>query len=360
MADTRNDGWKIDTPTYTEEQIEGVLTKLGLYIESSTWSEYLLNCPFHGGRDTPSFAVQKTSGVYFCFNPSCNVTGTVITLIKSISKCSDYEAARMVLMQGKAQNLTPLDKLKRAQEKQQLSEEYVEFPQAQLDKMYDYFWLDQKSQDYMKSRGFDEDTLHHFRIGYSIKKDLITVPMHSPDGVPVGIIGRRPSATDKVFKNSIRLPTSRALWNFHRAKRQGDTLIICEASFDAMRIHQAGYPNVVALLMGHCSQAHFDLISRSFSRIIIMTDFDKKKFWDNCRKCSHEGLNLCRGHNPGRDLGRKIVAGLPGKQIFWASYENTIVYPHGAKDAGDLTDVEIRQCIKNAVPNIEYSRWGLD
>jgi hypothetical protein len=31
------------------------------------------------------------------------------------------------------------------------------------------------------------------------------------------------------------------------------------------------------------------------------------------------------------------------------------MYPHNAKDVGDLTDEEIKQCIKNAIPHFEYA-----
>jgi hypothetical protein len=147
----------------------------------------------------------------------------------------------------------------------------------------------------------------------------------------------------------------------HRAKKHGDTVIVCEASFDAMRIHQAGYPNVVACLGGNFSPYHFDQLNKHFSTIVIMTDFDKKEkhLYKNCQKCKKRGLTLCAGHNPGRDLGATIAAGLHMKDILWASYSDGIVYPNSAKDAGDMTDDEIRQCLKNAVDHYEYSEWGV-
>jgi hypothetical protein len=45
------------------------------------------------------------------------------------------------------------------------------------------------------------------------------------------------------------------------------------------------------------------------------------------------------------------------KDILWASYEYGKIYPHDAKDAGDMTDEEIKACIKNAVSDIEYRSW---
>jgi hypothetical protein len=43
----------------------------------------------------------------------------------------------------------------------------------------------------------------------------------------------------------------------------------------------------------------------------------------------------------------------------WASYEYGKIYPHDAKDAGDMTDEEIKACIRNSVSDIEYKSWAL-
>jgi hypothetical protein len=181
--------------------------------------------------------------------------------------------------------------------------------------------------------------------------------MHDPTGVPVGIIGR--SIDGKIFKNSKNLPRSKTTWNFHRAKRASDSVIIVESSFDAMRCYQAGYENVVAILGGYVSEEHVRQLSRTFNSVIIATDMDKKRFNDPCNICKKQGLNLCRGHNPGRKLGENIAERMVGKRIMWATYGYKEVYPHGAKDLGDLTDVEIRQCIKDATSHGEYMRWKI-
>ena len=60
----------------------------------------------------------------------------------------------------------------------------------------------------------------------------------------------------------------------------------------------------------------------------------------------------------GRELGHSIAGRLRNKNLLWASYEYGKVYPHGAKDAGDMTDEEIKACIKNAVSDIEYRSWS--
>ena len=59
----------------------------------------------------------------------------------------------------------------------------------------------------------------------------------------------------------------------------------------------------------------------------------------------------------GRELGLSIANRLKNKDLLWASYEYGKIYPHDAKDAGDMTDEEIKICIKNAVSDIEYRSW---
>jgi DNA primase len=177
--------------------------------------------------------------------------------------------------------------------------------------------------------------MKHFQLGYSPSMEMVTTPVHSPDSIPIGIVGR--SITGKSFKNSTNLPKSKTLFNIHRAKKIGDQVIVVESNFDAIRIHQAGFPNVVATLGGFLSTEQHNILNRYFNRITIMTDADKA----------------------GRDLGYSISSKLRNKDILWASYSYGKIYQHDAKDAGDLADEEISLCIKNAVSDIEYKTWSL-
>ncbi len=222
----------------------------------------------------------------------------------AIGKNDPFRARRLILECKKDQVVPFRDRLAAQFVKEP---EFKEFSPDIIAKMYDGFWDHLPAQGYMYERGFTEETLRHFKIGYSKAKNLIAVPMHDPKGMPVGVIGR--TIIDKRFRNSDKLPTSKTLWNFHRAKRSGGTVIINEASFDSMRVHQAGYPNVVACLGGNFNDHHSQLLDRTFSTIIIMSDFDNKKdhMYPGCKKCKRNGSNLCIGHNPGRDLGTKIV-----------------------------------------------------
>ena len=125
------------------------------------------------------------------------------------------------------------------------------------------------------------------------------------------------------------------MFNIHRAKRAGGTVIVTESSFDAIRVHQAGFPGVVATLGGSLSPENIENLNKYSSKIIIMTDNDEA----------------------GRKLGNLIANKLKMKDILWASYQYGMIYPHDAKDVGDMSEEEIKQCIKNAVPHFEYANW---
>jgi DNA primase len=210
---------------------------------------------------------------------------------------------------------------------------FEEFNNDTLDKLSKDRLNSTRACDYFVSRNINSEAMDYFGLGYSANMDMVTVPVHSPDGMPIGIVGR--SIEGKSFKNSTNLPKSKTMFNVHRAKKIGDHVIIVESSFDAIRIHQAGFPNVVATLGGFLSKEQHHILNRYFNRITIMTDADLA----------------------GRELGLSIANKLRMKDVLWASYEYGKIYPHDAKDAGDMTDEEIKACIKNAVSDIEYRSW---
>ena len=211
--------------------------------------------------------------------------------------------------------------------------DFEEFSQETLDRLHADLAGNKNARDYLESRGINEDSMKHFRLGYSPSMNMVITPVHSPDGTPIGLVGR--SIEGKSFKNSTNLPKSKTLFNVHRAKKIGSHVIIVESNFDAIRIHQAGFPNVVAVLGGVLSTEQHKLLNRYFNKITVMTDADLA----------------------GRELGLSIANRLRNKDLLWGSYEYGKIYPHDAKDAGDMTDEEIKACIVNAVSDIEYRSW---
>jgi DNA primase len=316
------------TDAYTKADLRSILRSCGIEIISQTGTDFLCLCPFHHNTDSPAFAVSYSKGLYICYNQNCNSSGTILELVKTLTDRNDFEALRFISSNKQSEAEAFEDGLKELLDEKP---EFIPFSQETLNSLYNELGSALIAKDYFKLRNITEESMHHFKLGYSSKQKMVTVPLHSPDGIPVGIIGR--SIEGKNFKNSPNLPRNKTMFNLHRAKREGGTIIVVESSFDAIRLWQAGFPNAVATLGGSISDINIQNLNKYSSTIIIMTDNDQA----------------------GRALGITISNRLKNKNILWARYDYSVIYPHMAKDVGDLTDEEIKQCIKNAMPHFEYA-----
>ena len=321
-----------NTTQYAPKHIKSVVKEIGLRVISESNNNLVIYCPFHNNTHSPSFYISEENGAWLCFNPSCGETGNIIQLVKRIADKNDFEAIRLITSK-ESQALDNFDEA--LSEMFEDKPDFVEFDQSKLDELSLELSLNKNARDYFQSRGINQESMNHFKLGYSESQGMVIVPVHSPDGIPVGLVGR--SISEKKFKNSTNLPKNKTLFNIHRAKRIGDQVIIVESSFDAIRIHQSGFPNVIATLGGHISTDNLNLLNRYFNRVVIMTDADQA----------------------GRELGISISNKLKNKDILWASCSYGKIYPHDAKDAGDMTEEEIKLCINNAVSDIEYKSWSL-
>ena len=326
-----NNTREVSSTQYAPNHIKSVVKEIGLRIISESNNNLVIYCPFHNNTHSPSFYISEDNGAWLCFNPACGETGNITQLVKRITGKNDFEAIRLITAK-ESQALDNFDEV--LNQMFEDKPDFVEFDQKKLDDLSLELTLNKNARDYFESRGINHDSMTYFKLGYSEAQGMVVVPVHSPDGIPVGLVGR--SISEKRFKNSTNLPKNKTMFNIHRAKRIGDQVIIAESSFDAIRIHQSGFPNVVATLGGHLSKENLALLNRYFNRITIMTDADLA----------------------GRELGLSIANRLKNKDVLWASYEYGKIYPHDAKDAGDMSEKEIIACIKNAVSDIEYRSWN--
>lgn len=370
MERKRSLQWKENNEVYTPEQTKSVLDHCGIDVDSETENDFLVYCPFHGNNYSPAMTVSRNQGVYFCHSPGCNSSGNLVDMLIRQGNMNIFQAKRFI---QKSAEETKVPFSERYEAIRAKDDELPAFKQVTLDEYKINFWNSPEAKAYMKGRHFEKATMEKFDIGFrtfGISRqgkryplDDVVVPMHDAKGMPLGFVGR--SISEKAFRNSAKLPKSRTLFNYHRAKTHGSTLIIVEASFDSMRVDQAGYGNVGSTLGGSFSHDHAQQVNRSFDTVITFTDFDKKEIKPNCRKCAYG----CEGHRPGVELAKSIREMLPGKRVLWAAMGDGEIYPQEplegyrtgpAKDPGDMTDEEIRQCLRNAVSNAEYQSWGLD
>lgn len=289
-------------------------------------------CPFHYNRDSPAFAVNKTSGLYICFNASCSAHkgGSLERLVSMLKKKTTPQARRIILSKGVGDE-TPMEELLDdaivdTSEISPVEDSVVEYLSSQ-------FWENPDAVVYMMDgRGFTEETLRYFNVGWDKSKKMVVVPIYDAKGRCINFNGR--SISTKEFKIGSRYPRNKMLFNIHNAKRFSK-VIITESQFDAMRVHQAGYPNAIATLGDYCSAEQLGMLRRYFTDVILFGDNDKNE--------------------AGQTMSRRISKELSEKSVFWATDGSEDWYPRGVKDACDMTDEEIKFCVQNCVSDFELN-----
>jgi DNA primase len=123
---------------------------------------------------------------------------------------------------------------------------------------------------YYTNRKITEQSMKKFKLGFSEKRQMVTIPVHSPDGLLLGFVGR--SVEGKEFKNTPNLPKAKTLFNLFRVKTSKNIYVV-ESSFDAIRLDQCGLP-AVATLGSNVSNFQIDLLKKYFNDIIVIADND--------------------------------------------------------------------------------------
>ena len=177
-----------------------------------------------------------------------------------------FEAARYIKSKEKLSNL--VDDINKSLV---VEEEFKPFDIEVLKRLYANLVSAERPKSYFKSRSINSDSWEKFKLGYSDKQDMVTVPVHSPDGVPIGFVGR--SIEGKDFKNTPGLPKSKTLFNLHRVKKS-DKVYVVESSFDAIRLDQVGIP-AVATLGANVSNVQIELLQKYFNNIVVVADNDE-------------------------------------------------------------------------------------
>lgn len=379
MARSQNNEWDSSPEVYSPNQVEAVLRGIGIEVVDETHNDFLSYCPFHGNTHDPAFSTSKTTGYSLCFNPACNVGGrkeegalTLERLVMRVKGGSRIEAKRTILLAAQEGSFEERFDSIRVEDMEDLKE----FPAEAIEVMHARLGQTPAALEYLHGRGFDNDTLQHFKVGFAPAAtgynvpvyrphDMIMVPAYDHKSRPVGLVGR--SLVGKEFKNygpeegGRGFHKSKMVWNLNNARKY-DTIVITEATFDSMAVHQAGYPNTGALLGGSLSKVQEELLKRHFTNGIIMTDneTDENKgviYHRTCRKCLNNKFEYCQGHAPGRELGMTLVERLPTIKWSWAMHDARNVYARGVKDARAMTDKEIVDSLRGAISHFDYMEY---
>lgn len=148
---------------------------------------------------------------------------------------------------------------------------YTQFDEMLIGRLNSQALGSDRATGYFSGRLIGLDSMKKFLLGFSENQDMVTVPVHAPDGTPVGFVGR--SVEGKEFKNTPGLPKAKLLFNLHRVKA-ADKVYVVESSFDAIRLDQCGFP-AVATLGSNVSNFQIDLLQKYFNNIIVIADNDE-------------------------------------------------------------------------------------
>jgi DNA primase len=302
--------------TTLKRQVRGfVLSNLNVIREEG--DEFACLCPFHDNRDTPALYINKTTGLWHCFNLSCGKKGRFQDLVKKITGETIYVA-----------NETTIEQLELLSK----TVDYDHGPRDNFEEAMDRIIIDYRNPDevqkldYLVKRGFGLGVLEHFEVGFSSRQNRIVIPVRDENYKVVGFIGRAVSDDNMPkYKYSDNFPRRNLLLNLCNVK-QYDTAIIVEGSLDHLKVHQAGFPNVISTMGSTVSSVQIELMNKYFSSLILFMDNDE----------------------PGEKGMCAIMDGAAKKDIW------VVPYPEDKKDPGEMSNEEIQNAINTRITHLEY------
>ena len=266
-------------------------------------------CPFHNEK-TPSFSVNEEKGFYHCFG--CGEHGDIISFtMKSenidfktaISELADMAGIKMPEIKQKTQ--------------QQIEEEenYIKITEHAAKIYQDLLYKDSGKQalEYIKTRGFSDEMIKKYRIGYAPKSNIISSTFNNikidkltaTGLVRVGEFGPYDFFRDKLMfpifnaHNQIIAFSGRSLdgsepkyinttdtelfhkrqtlfgFNFARdAIHRKNRSIVVEGQIDAIQMQNHGFAETVAPLGTALTEDHIAILCKSNRNIVFCFDGD--------------------------------------------------------------------------------------
>ena len=236
-------------------------------------------CPIHKGDSKTAFHIDLTKKVYKCFSRCKSMGfkggGNVIDFVAEMERTGirpqDIKKAAKLIMEWTGnREIEGTPKQEHPDKKWEAVENKPLTFQLQLD----------PGHEYLKQRGLNTETIERFGLGFAnkgIMKGRICIPVHDDKGNLVAYIGR--AIDEKVAKEEgkYKLPAgfhkSQVLYNLNRVEK-GASVVLVEGFFDCFKIHQAGFPNVCALMGSSMSEKQEELILDNFTRAVLMFDND--------------------------------------------------------------------------------------
>ena len=289
-------------------------------------------CPFHDEK-TPSFSVSPTKGYCKCF--SCGKGGNVVNFIMEHEQLNYYDALKWL---AKKYNIEIVERVLSSEEQQVRNDRESMFILNEFAR--DYYvrtlheHIDGKSigLGYFRERGFREDIIRKFQLGFSLdKRDefskeavnkgyqkeflvktglslayddgnlhdryraRVMFPILTLSGKVVAFGGRILKKDEKTAKyvnspESEIYHKSNELYGIYFAKQsiaKNDKCFLVEGYTDVISMHQAGIENVVASSGTALTHGQIRMIHRFTKNVTVLYDGDAAGI-----KASLKGINL--------------------------------------------------------------------
>jgi DNA primase len=250
-------------------KLDGVLRSYGVdWLRPSGEQQYRGRCPIHQGQGTEVFHAHLGRNLFHCF--ACGAGGNVLDFVAAMEGCSTRDAALRLQRSTDGASVAWATEPERS--KLVTKEREVNPPLG--------FRLDlDPAHPYLAGRGMDAATARYFGVGYCGRRGLmsgrIAIPIHNEDSRLVAYCGRAVDSGGPRYRFPVGFQKSQVLFNYHRARAVGDDrVVVVEGFFDCMRVHQAGFCCVVALMGARLSPAQKSLLAH-FSSILLLLDGDR-------------------------------------------------------------------------------------
>jgi DNA primase len=132
---------------------------------------------------------------------------------------------------------------------------------------------------YLTSRGIREATAKEFGIAFyagpGLMSQRLVIPIDDEAGRLVGYCGRSLDGSEPRYRFPAGFAKSQVLFNLHRAAAtRQSTVIVVEGFFDCLKVYQAGFGSVVALMGSALYEQQRRLLLQRFRQIVLMLDGD--------------------------------------------------------------------------------------
>lgn len=142
---------------------------------------------------------------------------------------------------------------------------------------------------YLESRGITKETAETFGVGFFPGKGSmagrVVIPIYNETGELLAYAGRATDNTEPKYRFPPGFSKSHVLFNLNRVLKLSAPrrVILVEGFFDAMKVHQAGFPAVVALMGCTLSDVQAELLAKHCEAAALMLDGDDAG-WDAIAK----------------------------------------------------------------------------